>query len=72
MPRPVTVHVAPSVALFERAVTFCGLKIDRPVESPLRVISMADTLGPTERLCGRCRAGLNPTYAAAIGGADAR
>jgi len=62
MPRPVTVHVAPTVTLFHTAAT----------ESPLRVISFADKLGPTERLCGRCRAGLHPDIVAAIGGADAK
>jgi hypothetical protein len=72
MARLPTVHVAPSLELFGRTVTYCGLKIDRPVESTLRLISLADRIGKTERLCARCRAALNPTFAVAIGGADVR
>ena len=72
MPRLPTVHVAPSLDLFARAVTFCGLKIDRPLESPVRLIGLNGKLGPEYRLCGRCRASLNPTFAVEIGGADVR
>ena len=72
MPRLPTVHVAPTVTLFHTAATYCGLWIDRPVESPIRVIALDGKVGPEYRLCGRCRAALNPTFAVEIGGADVR
>ena len=54
MPRRLaTVHVAPTVTLFHRAATYCGLWIDRPVESRLRIIA----------LDGQARAGVPTLFA---------
>lgn len=73
MPRRLaTVHVAPTVTLFHKAATYCGLWIERPVESRLRVIALDGKLGPEYRLCARCRAAMNPTFAVEIGGANVR